>query len=70
MKTLIAFLSFALLTTAASANNLKLDPAKSTIGFTFSQLGVSLKGKFTKFDATLFFDAKNQTPPRRNLRWI
>jgi len=59
-------LSFALLvsvvatafTTNASANNLKLDPTKSTIGFSFSQLGVSMKGKFTKLDAALFFDAK------------
>jgi len=57
-----ALLSFALFAaafaTSAEASNLKLDPAKSTIGFSFSQLGVPLKGKFTKFDATLFFDAK------------
>lgn len=42
----------------AHANNLKLDPAKSKISFHFSQLGVPMQGKFTKFSATVFFDAK------------
>jgi polyisoprenoid-binding protein YceI len=58
MKQLIAVLAFVLFAANASANSLKLDPTKSSIGFSFSQLGVPLKGKFTKFDATLFFDAK------------
>ena len=58
MKKLITLLALALFAANANANNLKLDPTKSTIGFSFSQLGVSMKGKFTKFDAALFFDAK------------
>ncbi len=58
MKQLIALIAMALFTISANANSLKLDPAKSSIGFSFSQFGVPMKGKFTKFDATLFFDAK------------
>ena len=43
---------------AVHANTLKLDAAKSSIGFSFTQFGVSMKGKFNKFDAKVFFDAK------------
>jgi polyisoprenoid-binding protein YceI len=46
------------LSVGAVAKDLKLDPAKSNIEFSFSQLGVPMKGKFTKFDAKVFFDAK------------
>ncbi len=42
----------------AGANDLKLDAAKSNIEFSFSQLGVPMKGHFTRFDAKVFFDAK------------
>lgn len=44
--------------TDANAANLKLDAAKSSLEFSFSQLGVPMKGKFTKFSANVFFDAK------------
>lgn len=43
---------------AAGASELKLDAAKSSIEFGFSQLGVPMKGRFTRFDAKVFFDAK------------
>jgi polyisoprenoid-binding protein YceI len=42
----------------ANAANLKLDTAKSSLEFSFSQLGVPMKGKFTKFSANVLFDAK------------
>ena len=42
----------------ADASDLKLDVAKSSIEFGFSQLGVPMKGRFTRFDAKVFFDAK------------
>lgn len=42
----------------ADASDLKLDRAKSSIEFGFSQLGVPMKGRFTRFDAKVFFDAK------------
>ncbi len=42
----------------ANASELKLDATKSSIEFGFSQLGVPLKGRFTRFDAKVFFDAK------------
>ena len=42
----------------ADASDLKLDAAKSSIEFGFSQLGVPMKGRFTRFDANVFFDAK------------
>lgn len=42
----------------ADASDLKLDAAKSSIEFRFSQLGVPMKGRFTRFDAKVFFDAK------------
>jgi polyisoprenoid-binding protein YceI len=58
--TLAAILSMTLtaVTLSATANTLKLDQQKSSIGFSFSQLGVPMKGKFTKFDANVFFDPK------------
>lgn len=43
---------------SVSANELKVDAAKSGIEFSFSQLGVPMKGKFTKFDAKVSFDPK------------
>lgn len=49
---------------AAHAADLKLDAAKSTIGFSFTQFGVSMKGKFNKFDAVIFFDAKQPASTR------
>ena len=42
----------------SNATELKLDTAKSSIEFGFSQLGVPMKGRFTRFDAKVFFDAK------------
>ena len=42
----------------AEAKDLKLDVAKSNIEFSFSQLGVPMQGRFSKFDAKVFFDAK------------
>jgi polyisoprenoid-binding protein YceI len=56
---LIPALSALLLTSgAADAANLKLDPAKSKITFQFSQLGVPMQGRFTRFSAEVFFDAR------------
>jgi polyisoprenoid-binding protein YceI len=40
----------------ANAAPLKLVADKSSIGFSFSQLGVPLKGKFNTFNANVFFD--------------
>lgn len=48
----------AIVALGANARDLKLEPAKSSIQFQFSQLGVPMKGHFQKFDATIFFDAK------------
>jgi polyisoprenoid-binding protein YceI len=55
-----ASIAFAALSVAslAHANNLKLVADKSSIGFSFSQLGVPMKGSFKKFDAKVFFDPK------------
>ncbi len=47
-----------LLSQDAHSSELKLDPAKSSIEFGFSQLGVPMKGRFTRFDAKVFFDVK------------
>ncbi len=44
--------------TSINARELTVDAAKSSIQFQFSQLGVPLKGRFTKFEASVFFDAK------------
>ncbi len=41
----------------ATALKLILLPEKSSIEFNFSQLGVPLKGRFTKFTANVLFDA-------------
>jgi polyisoprenoid-binding protein YceI len=42
----------------ASANALTVDTAKSTIAFSFKQSGIAVQGRFTKFDAKIFFDVK------------
>lgn len=42
---------------AASAQTYaELDQANSTLGFTYTQMGVSLDGKFPRFDASLTYD--------------
>jgi polyisoprenoid-binding protein YceI len=46
------------LATTANAAPLKLVANQSSIGFTFSQLGVPLRGKFNTFTADVFFDPK------------
>ena len=56
-----AFVAF-----SASARELKLEPAKSSIQFQFSQLGVPMKGRFQKFDAAIFFDAKKPEATKAN----
>jgi polyisoprenoid-binding protein YceI len=45
-------------TSHAGANALTVDAAKSTIAFNFKQSGIALQGRFTKFDAKIFFDMK------------
>ena len=60
----VATLLAAGLIPTAYAADLKLDAAKSTIGFSFTQFGVSMKGKFNKFDAVIFFDAKRPESTR------
>lgn len=59
-RTSFAAFAFAAVASApfAHANNLKLVADKSSIGFSFSQLGVPMKGSFKKFDAKVFFDPK------------
>jgi polyisoprenoid-binding protein YceI len=46
----------ALLTNPAQAQQ-KLEPAQSEILFVFKQMGVSVEGRFKKFDAQIAFDA-------------
>ena len=58
MKNFILALLLPLAAMSAGASELKLDAAKSHIEFGFSQLGVPMKGRFTRFDAKVFFDAK------------
>ena len=57
MKNFVLVLLLPLAAMSAGASELKLDPAKSHIEFGFSQLGVPMKGRFTRFDAKVFFDA-------------
>ena len=45
------------MTSSVSAQQ-KLLPAQSYIGFTIKQMGVPLDGKFSKFEASVAFDAK------------
>lgn len=40
---------------AQAATTYKLDPAKSSLSFTFVQAGAKSQGKFNKFDATFVF---------------
>jgi polyisoprenoid-binding protein YceI len=54
------------LSTSASARDLAVDLAKSSIQFQFSQLGVPLKGRFTKFEASVFFDVKKLDATKAN----
>ncbi len=49
---------------SAMAKDLRLDAAKSRIEFSFSQLGVPMKGNFGKFNALIFFDAKQPAATR------
>ena len=44
---------------SAAAAHYVLDPAKSTLEFTFSQAGALNKGKFTRFTTVLDFSAAN-----------
>lgn len=58
-RTIGALTAMLLLASSNShAGELKLDATKSSIEFGFSQLGVPMKGRFTRFDARVFFDAK------------
>jgi polyisoprenoid-binding protein YceI len=52
--------------TSINARDLTVDVAKSSIQFQFSQLGVPLKGRFTKFEASVFFDAKKLDATKAN----
>lgn len=56
----------AVLSFGAEARALQLDTAKSSIQFQFSQLGVPMKGRFQKFSAVLFFDAKKLDATKAN----
>lgn len=55
ISTLIMALTFL----DAAAQNLAVDQEKSRIEFRFSQMGVAMKGSFTRFDAKVFFNEKN-----------
>lgn len=58
LKTLVKSLivSLAISACAQAATLTKIDNAKSTIDFTFKQMGVAVDGNFKKFDATLNLD--------------
>lgn len=52
-----ASLLLALVATAALATPLKIDPAKTSVGATFRQMGVPVDAKFNRFVAQVEFDA-------------
>jgi len=57
-KTLLPVTALALCTAATPAlAQQKLLPAQSDVGFVFKQMGVSVEGRFKKFDAKINFDA-------------
>jgi polyisoprenoid-binding protein YceI len=55
---LVAFLAllFATVVTPAAAGEWKLDPSKSTLGFSGTQTGAVFQGKFSSFSTAITFD--------------
>lgn len=52
----LSIASLAISTCVHAATLTKIDPAKSSIDFTFKQMGVAVDGNFKKFDATVNLD--------------
>lgn len=69
MKTVkLAALSLALITSSAFAVEFgKVDAAKSSIAFSYKQMGVNMDGRFKKFTADIQFDPAKASAARASL---